>query len=105
MLLQALPRLPPWVAAWHRTVRKMVRLKLKDTETHAERAGETPLSEMFSTATGGAALMNRAQFDRWSNQSGYTTSTVSWLGKRMSEITQARTLQISALSCARSGVL
>jgi hypothetical protein len=93
-----LTKQPPWVAAWNRTVRKMVRLKLKDTERQEDVQGDSPLSELFYSLTAQAPLMSRAAFEAWANQSGYTTSAINWLSKQMTRLAQvARPLLALAL--------
>ena len=90
-LMQPLAKLPPWEAAWNRTVRKIVRLKMRELEGRDEGLkGDTPLSELFYVCTQQAALMNRGHFEQWANQSGLTTSAVSWLSKQMSQVAQVR---------------
>jgi hypothetical protein len=89
-VMKPLTKQAPWLAAWNRTVRKMVRLKMKDSESRDDSKGDTPLSELFFQLTQQAPLMNRNVFETWLSQSGYTTSTASWLLKQMSELAKAR---------------
>eukprot|EP00892_Ulva_mutabilis_P003500 jgi/Ulvmu1/1521/UM011_0251.1 len=81
-LLEPMATAVPWVAVWNRTVRKMVRLKMKDLAEGAE----SPLHEWFLAMTHNSPWMDTAAFEAWLNQSGYPTAICSWLSKQMSKI-------------------
>jgi hypothetical protein len=85
-MMKPLTSLPSWMAAWNRAVRKMVRLKLRDSESHEDVKGDSPLSEMFYASTHQNTMMDRAAFETWANQSGYPPSTMIWLIKQMTSI-------------------
>ena len=102
-LLKPLTSLAPWMAAWNRTVRKMVRLKQREHEHDGDTKSDTPLAEVFFGMTQQASMMDRATFQAWANQSGYPTSTTNWLSKQMSIM--AKVLLLISLSCRHISAL
>jgi hypothetical protein len=100
-MMKPLVAMPPWVAAWYRTIRKMVRIKQRDMECHEDAKGDSPLAQMFYTMTNQAPLMDRQMFEAWAVQSGHTTSTIQWLSKQMTRMLEVRPAKQSNLSSTK----
>lgn len=91
-MMKPLVAMPPWLAAWYRTIRKMVRIKQRDMESREDAKGDSPLAQMFYAMTGQAPLMDRQMFEAWASQSGHPTNKIKWLSKEMTRILGVRAL-------------